>query len=76
MTDGDGLYAPQEIPVRGTRGSENYVGHEFSLVGDVTLGPYTRLSLMAAYFDTGAFLDENLPAENIGFAQAKLYFVF
>ncbi|MCK0167265.1 alginate export family protein [Jannaschia sp. S6380] len=72
LSDTDGIYAPPQIPLRGTAGDDRFVGHEIGLIADYAIDDVLSLNATAAYFDTGAFLGANGPAEDIAFVQIKL----
>lgn len=68
----DGVYAPPQVPIRGTAGGDRFVGHEIGLIADYAINDVLSLNAAAAYFDAGDFLRDNGPAENITFIQIKL----
>lgn len=76
LADEDGVYAPPQVPLRGTAGGDAFVGQEFSLIVDYAINDYLSLNVTGALFDAGAFLSDNLPDEDIGYVQAKLFVKF
>ena len=76
LEDADGIYAPPQVPVRMGAGNASFVGREFGLIADYSFNDYVSVNVTGAIFDTGPFLSDNQPDENIGFAQAKLIVSF
>lgn len=72
LEDEDGLYSPPQVPLRMPGGDDHFVGQEFALVGRYSFNDYLSVTGTLAHFQTDAFLSDNLPNDEISFAQVKL----
>ena len=72
----DGIYNPPGRPFRGAAGGDRFVGVELNVLATQRLTARSTLSLEAAWFFAGGYLDDNPPAEDIGFVLAQLEFRF
>ena len=77
IEDTDGIYTPGSTLLRPAAGPSNFIGHEFNVTAAYALSPAWTLSGEAAYFDvSGDFLENNLPAEDIGRIKAVIAYQF
>ena len=64
VEENDGTYSPPGFPVRGTDGQANFIGWELGVGANYRISPYLTLSMAAAHFFDGPYLEDNRPAAN------------
>ncbi len=68
----DGVYAPPQVPIRGTAGGDDFVGQELALIGTYRLNDVATVSGSVARFETGGYLSDNEPDADVTAASLKL----
>ena len=75
---GDGIYRPSgSFNMSGAGSDEKYIGTAYLLSAEYAFNKFIKLSCGAQYFDTGAFIDQQIaPSANSFFINTQLSFKF
>ncbi|WP_161793833.1 alginate export family protein [Jannaschia aquimarina] len=68
----DGIYAPPQVPIRGNAGDDRFIGQEVALLASYRLSDTATLGGSIARFETGGYLSDNGPNEDVTAASLKL----